>query len=141
MPKEDDTIIFEPPSEGGMISRVPRAAYRIQLRGRANCFLVINSIRYCLLDVSSTGASVAFEGELKFNINDKLHNCDLIIGDNNYENLEGTVVYYIPGSDNSWVCGVRFDRMGADTQRKLDASLGRLRTEVLNEQQTLSSWS
>ena len=117
-----------------------RSTFRIQVRGRENCFLVIDSIRYRLLDVGHAGVSIAVDAHPSMQVGNYFSSCDLILENNYFENLGASVVHMSPGCDDSWVCGVSLSNICAGSSAKIEACLKTIRKEVFSSEIAVDAW-
>lgn len=135
-----DLLEFELPTVREKLDERARSSYRVQVRGQKNYFLVIDSIRYRLLDVGHSGVSIAVESHSALCVDNIFANCDLILDLESFENLDATVVHMAPGCEDTWVCGLSLGNISAGMSSKIEACLERLREEVFSRDSGIESW-
>jgi len=131
---------FEVPEVREKLDERARSSYRVQVRGQKNFFLVVDSIRYRLLDVGYSGVSIAVESQPALYVDNIFSNCDLILGQELFENLDATVVHITPGSEGTWVCGVSLGNICAGMSSKIEVCLESLREEIFCHETEFKSW-
>ncbi len=135
-----DLLEFELPAVREKLEERARSSYRVQVRGQKNFFLVIDSIRYRLLDIGHSGVSIAVDCQPALYVDNNFSNCDLLLGQSSFENLDAAIVHMALGSEDTWVCGITLGNICAGMSSKIEACLENLREEIFSHDAEIESW-
>jgi len=107
-----------------------RTLYRMPVQGENNYAVIIDTIKYPLLDVSSGGIRISIKAETSIAAKGTISACELILNEETFGGLQGEVVHYSLDDEGSWVCGIKWLNVDRDTEEKIDGMLMYLRKEL-----------
>ena len=107
-----------------------RTAFRIPMKNRNNVFLVINGIKYYVIDLSFNGIGISLDDNSLFTIDKVIENCNLHIHDNLFKNLKCKIVQFSKGDLTPLHCGIQLVDLDDITSDKFQKTI---RTKLLHK--------
>ncbi len=128
--KNEDLLEFQEvpgKSEPGYLAR---ESYRVPVRGKERFLLVIGNDTYPLVDISSRGVSISMDATTSIASQGIISDCNIILDEKIFEGLDGEVIHYSIDNDGSWLCGIAWLNIDADTVLKIEETLLAIRNEL-----------
>lgn len=125
----DDSIELEEIPSDSESEQVTRKSYRLQVKDKKQFFLKVDECCFPLVDISDSGICIAVIAGTEFPKDAMLKNCQLVLGDKSFYNLEGEIVHRSVDEDGNWISGVKWTFIDEQNHPDLEELLADLRRE------------
>lgn len=114
-----------------------RKEFRLSVRGRDDCWVIISSKRYSLCDLSYSGLGISAESRIAFQIGqflgDILTDCTLNIGQSCISGLIYRMVHISPDAGDRMICGLSWLNPEPETKKIIESAIQALKAEIFSE--------
>ena len=129
----DESIDFQKIMENTTLPEIVRKSFRVPVEDTENAWVVINEIRYPVLDICLDGIGIVLEDNSVFTIEQTLINCELNIDGESIKDLNGKVVHFFSRRKNEWQCGIQWIAMEKRTADQISEIVSKKKEQLLND--------
>lgn len=129
----DDSIELEEIPSDSESEQVTRQSYRLQVKHKEQFFLKVDECCFPLVDISDGGICIAVKADSEFPHDAILTDCELVLGAEKFENLEGEIVHLSVDGDGNWISGIKWTSIDEQSHPDLKEMLAHLRREFFEK--------
>lgn len=130
--QDESTLEFH---EEAPMETLTRQAFRIPVSGKDNFNVVQETTSLDLVDVSLSGTSVSVLTGHEWPVDSLVSSSTMNLGEISVPGLEGRVIRCTPASGNSWITGIQWSNMPAESKQEIENLLYSLRQELFETEE------